>query len=171
MKALLLFLLFSSISYGQNADSSIVALDKIHLMNERVMHYSGHFGKLRMSGHLITDSLDNPISDSKYCQLENNPQIFFYQLTTYHRNGSIKYDSIIDFRNHKRLKMKVVENGIDGRKKRVLKLRSSIKLAPNEKISNDKVLWNGVEKILQPAKSKTTYRDFTLKDLRKLKSV
>lgn len=166
MEALLLLLLFSSISYGQNADSSIVALDKIHLMNERIMHYSGHFGKLRMSGHLVTDSLDNPISDSKYCQLEGNPKVFFYQLIKYHSNGLIKYDSIIDFRNHKRLKMKVVENGIDGKKRRVLKLRSSIKLAPNEQISNDKVLWDGIEKILSPIKSKTLYRAATLKELR-----
>ncbi|MFT5821181.1 MAG: hypothetical protein ACI8ZM_002430 [Crocinitomix sp.] len=165
MKVLLLILCFSTIGFGQDSDSTILNLIRRGPQLNTITHYSGYFGKLRMSGHIVEDSLGNTISLSKFCQLENNTNIWFYQLIEYHKNGNIKYDSIVDFRNHKKLKIRVYSFQLNGSKKRILRLKSKIEINPNEEINRDMVFWNGFEKVYHPAKAKKQYCKATLKDL------
>ncbi|NOQ72274.1 MAG: hypothetical protein GQ574_09750 [Crocinitomix sp.] len=162
MKILLLIICISTIGYGQDADSLIQNQGVPFFDRVFVTHYSGYFGKLSMSGHEVEDSLGNKISNSKFCQLEGNPQIWFYQLTEYYLNGEIKYDSILDFRDHKRIKMQVSAYSANGSKLRVLRLKSKIEFGSAEGIKKDSVFWNGFEKVFYPAKTKTKFREVNI---------
>jgi hypothetical protein len=164
MKGIIILFLISTVGFSQEINPDSLWCKSPDFERIQVTHYSGTYGKLRMSGHQTHDSLGNIIMDSKYCSSETNKNIFYYRLLRYYKNGNVKYDSIVDFRKHKRLKMRVSTYDKNGKTLRKKNLHSTLNIKPNSPLPRDSVTWNGKEITYLPSKQKRKIINWKLSD-------
>ena len=150
--------LVSFYSLGQADSSKVIILDSVEytITEVPISHYSGIFGDLRSSGHILEDSLGNTISNSMYCRSFEDPTIFYYQLTKYFPTGTVSYDSIVDFRKKRIAKSTVEKFNSKGQKIQSRIIRATLDPKRNNIPIRSETRWNGVEIYYDNEGRKTT---------------